>query len=181
MTAKYMNASRACVHFTRDRLLALFRYDPATGALVDLVSGAEIVSVNNHGYRWVWKDGAALLVHRVAWRLMTGEWPTQMVDHIDGNRRNNAWGNLRQTDFSRNAQNMHKAMVTNKVGLLGVSIDSRNRKNPYRASIGVGGGRRVHLGVFQTPEAAHQAYLKAKAKLHPSASLGWRSTSEVNP
>lgn len=168
----YMPASRARVHFTRARLLELFDYNPSTGDLIVLATGDVVSGVNNCGYRWVWIDGAALLVHRIAWRVMTGEWPEGMVDHIDGNRQHNAWTNLRATDHSRNAQNMHRAMATSSTGLLGAHIGDRRHGKPFRAAIEVNGKKQT-IGSFDTPQEAHEAYLKVKATLHPTASLTW--------
>ena len=167
---KYLPASLACAHFTRDRLMELFAYDPTSGVLMNRAKGAQVTSTGSHGYLWVWAGGAALLVHRIAWRLMTNEWPTGMLDHIDGNRTNNAWANLRDTDSSRNAQNMHKAMRTSRTGVLGVFPGDKRWGKPYRAGIEVD-GRKRNLGVFDTLEEARAAYLDAKAQLHPTADI----------
>lgn len=170
MGSRYMSASRARAHFTRERLEELFAYDPASGSLTRRDNGEEIVATNNHGYRWVWVEGTALLLHRIVWRLMTGEWPTAMVDHVDGCRTNNRWANLRSADHSINAQNQTRAMCTNKTGFLGVSRDKRRVENPYRAAIRIH-GKHVSLGAFPTAEEAYAAYLKAKAELHPGCAL----------
>lgn len=44
----------------------------------------------------------SVMAHRVAWVLMTGEWPRGFVDHLDGNTRNNCWSNLRDVSPSGN-------------------------------------------------------------------------------
>lgn len=168
--SKYMTASRARAHFTRERLQALFTYDHETGALIRRDTGEEVTHTNNHGYRWVWIAGASLLVHRIVWRLMTGEWPASMVDHIDGCRTNNRWANLRLADHSINAQNQTRPMCTNSTGFLGVTRDKRRVENPYRAAIRIR-GKHVSLGNFPTPEQAYAAYLKAKEELHPGCAL----------
>ncbi|MGE0110013.1 HNH endonuclease [Aquabacterium sp.] len=165
----YMNASHARAHFTRERLHELFVYDPDSGRLMRRDTGKEIVGCNNHGYLQVWADGALLLAHRIAWRVMTGEWP-RMLDHVNGVRTDNRFLNLRETNHSLNAQNYTKAMRTNKTGLLGVSVDKRSQVNQFRAAIRVSGAY-IALGCFPTPDEAHSAYLKAKAVYHPTASL----------
>lgn len=174
MGARYMSASHARMHFTRARLLEVFDYSPETGALVDRSTGDEVVRTNNYGYRWVWSDGAALLVHRIAFRVMTGEWPTAMVDHIDGVRTNNAWRNLREANHSLNAQNYKRAMRTNKLGVLGVCIDPRAGSKPFRAGIEIN-GKKHSLGTFQSCIEAEAAYREAKARLHP----GYVETTEA--
>lgn len=165
----YMTASRARAHFTPERLRALFDYDQVTGALKRRSDGATHWRKNSHGYPWVWVGGAALLVHRIAWRITTGEWPA-MVDHINGDRADSRWSNLRETDHSLNAQNYTKAMRTNKSGLLGVSRDKRCKTNQFRAAIRIR-GLHIALGYYPTPEQAHEAYLRAKAVYHPTAAI----------
>lgn len=34
-------------------------------------------------------------VHRIAWALVTGAWPTMTIHHVNGDRTDNHWGNLR--------------------------------------------------------------------------------------
>lgn len=63
-------------------------------------------------------------------------------------------------------QNVHVAMTSSRTGLLGV-IPVRDR---FWARIHVN-GRSRHLGVFRTAEEAHDAYLAAKAELHPFADM----------
>jgi acyl-CoA-binding protein len=101
---------------------------------------------------------------------MTGAWPKDRLDHIDGSRDNNAWVNLRQADASENAQNQYKAQSNNKSsGLLGVSRASNSER--WTASINING--KCHRSSTQaTKEEARQAYLKLKEELHPFGMLG---------
>jgi hypothetical protein len=39
---------------------------------------------------------------------MTGSWPTNHIDHIDGDPTNNAWINLRDVTRSQNLRNQHR-------------------------------------------------------------------------
>ena len=92
---------------------------------------------------------------------MTGEMPRGDVDHIDGDRANNIWANLRDVSHKANLQNRHGAQKNNKSGFLGV----HKRGKKWAASIAVN-GRSVSLGRYPTPEDAHHAYLGAKRLLH---------------
>lgn len=158
---------------TAQRLRELLHYDPETGIFTaqEIRTGrknrsGEIGSVNRNGYRVMHVIGQRYRTHRLAWLYMTGEWPKSQIDHIDGDRLNNKWGNLRDVPRSINLQNLHAAQVNNKIGLLGVS--KVNQK--WLARIFVD-GKATRLGRFETPEQAHQAYLNAKRALHMGCSI----------
>src|SRR5437879_1070269 len=56
------------------------------------------------GYRCGRLNRDYVMAHRVIWKLMTGNDPIQ-VDHIDGDRSNNRWENLRDVTASENRRN----------------------------------------------------------------------------
>lgn len=109
-----------------------------------------------------------MLVHRVAWVLMTGEWPKGDIDHRNGIKDDNRWSNLRDVTRSVNGQNRHSATRGSKHGVLGVSLCTETGR--WRARIKVDGAMRC-LGRHDTPELAHAAYLQAKRQLHPGNTL----------
>lgn len=86
-------------------------YDPETGVFKYLTKRGRknkdltVSSKDRHGYIRVSYKGKRYLGHRVAFYLMKGFWPKQDVDHIDGNRANNKWGNLREASRSENLWN----------------------------------------------------------------------------
>lgn len=106
------------------------------------------------------------LAHRLAWLFYYGEMPESMIDHIDGNKINNAISNLRLANNIQNQQNIKKSHNDSRTGYLGVTKDKRNRKKSYRAVITIN-KKTIRLGTFSTAELAHAAYLKAKKELHP--------------
>lgn len=108
---------------------------------------------------------AAKRAHRIAWLLMTGAWPEQEIDHIDGNRSNNCWSNLREVEHVLNSHNQRRPSKNNSTGALGVSMGP-SKTSPYLAGIRVD-GKRIHLGSFRTLEEAESAYLTAKRQMHP--------------
>jgi hypothetical protein len=153
---------------TQERLRELVHYCPETGIFTHLESkgrkkaGTTAGSLRLDGYVYIMISGTRAMAHRFAWLYMTGEWPLADIDHIDGNKSNNAFNNLRDVSRSVNAQNQKRAKISSKLGLLGVSkLPSGN----FKAVI-VLNGNRNYLGVFSNPNDAHQAYLKAKRKLH---------------
>lgn len=106
--------------------------------------------------------------HRLAWIYVTGRHPKKEIDHINGDRKDNRFCNLRESDRSQNQENQRRAMVTNKAGLLGVR--TYNNRNIYGASICVKGNR-IFLGCFKDKRDAHAAYLDAKRRLHEGCTI----------
>ena len=79
------------------------------------------------------------------------------VDHIDGNGLNDQQPNLRVCTKAENGcnQQLRKTTISGFKGVSWITDEQR-----WRAQIGVG-GRRLHLGRFDTPEEAHAAYCAA--------------------
>jgi len=80
-----------------------------------------------------------------------------MIDHIDGNKLNNRFRNLREATRSENNSNS-KRPANNSSGFKGVSY--RKQVGRWTAQITVN-NKRSHIGYFNTPEAAHAAYVRA--------------------
>lgn len=152
---------------SQSRLKELLHYNPKTGVFTRRIATSRRVksgdiagSKNGDGYILIMVDSKRHLAHRLAWLYMHGVWPTDQIDHINGDRADNRRCNLREATRAENAQNTI-ARPNNKVGYLGVTKD----RSKYKAQIGVDGAI-INLGLFATPEQAHQAYLSAKAKFH---------------
>lgn len=118
------------------------------------------------GYWLVCVLGRQYKAHRLAWLYMTGEWPNQTIDHIDGDRANNRWGNLRDVSRAANYRNKRRAKSNSKTGLLGVSPNNGR----FQARICTD-GRIQYLGCFATPEEAHEAYVQAKRLTHDTCTI----------
>lgn len=110
--------------------------------------------------------GQAYFAHRLAWLYVYGEWPKGEIDHINGDKTDNRICNLRDTTVSVNQQNQKKAHSDNSTGYLGVT----KMGNRWRAMITVSGNV-IRLGMFDSPETAHQVYLEAKRKLHSGCTI----------
>lgn len=110
-------------------------------------------------------QGKHILVkaHRVCWALWHGEWPSSLIDHVNGIRSDNRLVNLRACTRSQNMENLRGAHRRNKCGLIGVYFDKRS--GMWVSSIQAN-GKKHWVGSFGTAEEAHQAYLAAKARLH---------------
>ena len=116
---------------------------------------------DGHG-RWVLTfHGKKRFASRVAWLIMTGEWPTIEIDHIDCDPLNNEWNNLREATRTQQCCNV-KTRKDNALGAKGV----RKRTNStYEASISIAGKRKV-LGNFKTLEEAKAVRDAAAIELH---------------
>lgn len=152
------------------RLAELFWYDANSGDLIRRVDGGRwgrepagtvVGSRQSGGYLSITALGRRLLVHRVGFAIAYGQWPQGQIDHIDGNRSNNRLLNLREAEPWENSQNRHAVRSDNKHGFMGI----RPMRNKWQASIRTSGVRK-YLGVFDTSEAAQEAYLAAKRELH---------------
>lgn len=150
---------------TYDEARSFVRYDQETGEFFRERPSAKgwrkgqrlRGTVNSRGYVFINYDKRPIAAHRLAWLLVTGEWPAHSVDHVNRDRTDNRWDNLRLAPHGLNAVNR---VYPNRLPR-GV-LKSHNKTNPYRARITVR-GRSIFLGYFSTPEKASDAYLKAAA------------------
>ena len=154
---------------TQEQLKELFDYDAATGHLIwkvdrgtNKMKGKIAGYVNVQGYRDVSVNRVIYREHRIIWMWHFGKMPLLEIDHINSNKSDNRIENLRKANRSENGQNIKKAQLNNKIGFLGVY----KSKNKWRARIQVN-CKKIHIGLFDTPEEAHQAYLAKKRELHP--------------
>lgn len=117
------------------------------------------------GYRAVVVCGKQVYCHRLAWLFTHGEMPKNQIDHINGIRDDNRPCNLRDVSHKENHQNVCQP-GSNR--LAGARWDKT--RGLWASSINVD-GQHIHLGRFPTAEEAHQAYVSAKIKFHPFASI----------
>lgn len=123
-------------------------------------------NVGNEGYVVINFQGKKKKAHRLAWLYMTGYWPEKDIDHLNGNRSDNRWINLRAADDSINAQNQRGASSNNKSGYLGVSQVGNRFKAMIRSE-----GKILYLGLYKTAAEAHEAYIETKRLIHPGNTL----------
>ena len=155
-----------------DEANRLFSYNPTTGAFIRKVTIGMRAKAGsspghiNHGYLRIRFRGKTVEAHRLAWLLVHGAWPPEMIDHINGNRSDNRISNLRLADYRLNMENQRRARSDNRLGVLGVRVCGKK----YEARIWVNGSPKT-LGVFETIETASEAYVAAKRKLHRGCSI----------
>lgn len=155
-----------------DELLAeaqrIYEYNDALGGLVwkshknpkrpwpplgTLVGGDD-----GNGYRMCLVLGHKFKVHQVVWLLCTGSLPESSVDHVDRDRQNNRFTNLRLCTDLENIQNISTSLDQ----LAGSKLNVRGK---YSAVVQYKGKKHYFGHTHKTREDAHKAYLIGKALL----------------
>lgn len=159
---------------TQQRLQSIVDYSPETGVLLwrktkgsRARAGDALGSRDAHGYLTVRIDGESYKVHRLVWIWVTGSEPPEWIDHINGDRLDNRFCNLRLATRSQNQQNRPKNK-NNTSGFKGVSYHKGIGR--WRATISAN-GRKAHIGWYDNPEDAGTAYLQASRLMHGEFSV----------
>lgn len=141
-------------------------YDKETGLFYWKISGKGILKGKPTGhsdgrYIVLQRRDAWVYAHRAAFVLVNGAWPTKDVDHINGDRLDNRFANLREASAAQNLRNRSvKSDSLTKVK--GVTQDKRDGR--FYAYIDFD-GRRLSLGGFDNIADAADARIVAE-KLH---------------
>src|SRR3954464_3736442 len=119
---------------TQARLKELLHYDSETGLWTWLKHRYRIqpgdragTISKKDGYCHIIIEKKNYMAHRLAWLYMTGGWPSMNMDHIDTNRSDNRWLNLRLATRPQNQANRRK-QSNNRCGHKGVWWHKKNRK-----------------------------------------------------
>lgn len=146
---------------TRERIDELLNVDTETGVITWRKgrgrAGAGSVAGRLHvtGYLELQVDGVMLKAHAVVFFVAHGWWPDR-IDHINGVRCDNRISNLREADAAANARNRTN-WVTER-GLLGANKTSSGRWSSTISADSVS----YHLGVYDSEQEAHAAYVEAR-------------------
>lgn len=143
-----------------ERLRELLDYNPATGEFTHRIKrsgvkfGSVAGSVSAIGYVYISIDHEKHCAHRLAFLHYYGEFPNGAIDHIDGNRANNALPNLRLATISQNGFNS-KLRTDNTSGCKGVTWVKAENRWKARAHLN---GKEFSLGRHVRYEDAVAAY-----------------------
>ena len=129
--------------FSEEHKTLVWKKTPSNRSLI----GKPIGSLTKGGYY----RSKNQLVHRLIWLMFKGELPDKDIDHINGIRNDNRIENLRVVTRMQN--------LWNRRNIKGYIYNPSTKK--YQARIR-NNYKHIHLGVYDTPEEATQAYLKAK-------------------
>lgn len=116
------------------------------------------MTTDEKGYYSGYILGKKKLSHRIIWQMHNDEVP-DIIDHIDGNRKNNVLNNLRNVDVGENNRNM-KLRSDNRYGQVGIRASGKK----WRAFI-YHNKKEINLGSFGNIEDAIEARLNAQISL----------------
>ena len=148
-------------------------YSPSTGIFTwlnpkayNIKAGSIAGGLDLEGYRIIRINGVQHRSHRLAWFYVTGSFPVDDIDHINGVRDDNRIENLRVVTAQENQRNQ-KRRQDNTSGVTGVSWCKRSNK--WRSVIG-NNGKNIYLGQFDILEEAIAARHLADIKYgyHPN-------------
>ena len=99
-------------------------------------------------------------------QLVAREWvrnpgEKQCVDHIDGNRKNNHWENLRYATHAENAQN--SAKTSTQTSSIYKGVDYKKQSGKWRTRVTIGGKQKT-LGYYTSEREAGESYNAAALK-----------------
>lgn len=148
----------------------LYRYRPADGGFVHIelaerqpkyLLGREVGHESGRGYLVARLLGHAIPVHRIVWLWHHGSMPTGLLDHINGNRKDNRIENLRAVTAAQNVWNRVRAD-----GGLGAGVTANGHGKFVARLQAPGQSEKFYLGTYGTPEEARAAYIGASVVLH---------------
>jgi len=154
---------------TQSELKEVLEYNPDTGVFTwkktvnsRAVAGSVAGTKMNTGYVRITIKQKMYTAHRLAYLYMTGNFPENFIDHINHIKDNNRWSNLRDATNSQNLANQVKPK-TNTSGYKGVYWNKVHKK--WCAEIGYM-KKKMHLGLYTTPQEAAEAYKKKAIEIH---------------
>jgi HNH endonuclease len=148
------------VTVTAERAREQLDYDPVTGVLRkrnrQTGKWRVVQSINKDGYFSVRLSRKTYIAHRVIFLVMTGRWPEPGIDHINRDKTDNRWANLREASAAENNNNRGPAV---RRPIANVYQMANTGRFEARAFID---GRKQRLGTYDTAEEAAEAIKRRK-------------------
>lgn len=155
-TGEFRWKKRPAHHFCKSRTLKSFNTQFA-GSVAGTVGdgGYRLIGISYQGRSDWW------YAHRLAWLYMTEEDANFQIDHIDGDKDNNRWNNLRRGDgINLRNKALHK---NNTSGVNGITWRKDNQKWRARLAIDMPDGSTKRITVANTPDFDEAAQALQKA------------------
>ena len=165
-------------------LRKLLRYDPETGKLYwkprdestsqrprhfnSKYENKEAGNTNPFGYVQLSVYSYCVRAHRAIYAIMTGEWPEEQVDHINGDKADNRWVNLRAVTAQQNSSNHPGWSKKTASAFIGV-----HRLNGKWQAQATADGKKYHLGTFESEVEAAKARDDFVSSINPYAKLNF--------
>ena len=113
------------IYITQEQLKRELHYQPTTGEFNWIkrgrrrTMGKPVGHPNARGYLVIQVNKQKYLAHRLAWLYVTGEFPSNDIDHINHVVHDNRFSNLRDVLHSDNQKNslMHRDNASGKKGV----------------------------------------------------------------
>lgn len=154
---------------SQEKLKDLLTYDPETGIFTWNISprygienGTVAGSLDALGYVIIVIKRKQYKAHRLAWLYMTGSFPEIHIDHINREKDDNRFSNLRKANPSENNWNVG-IRKDNKSGYKGVCFIPE--MNKFMVQIAVNNVQH-YLGCFDDAEVAASVYQEHAKKFH---------------
>lgn len=150
----------------QEYLKSILNYDENTGEFTWKVNKSKRSKVGNvagwkdNGYIRIEIDNKTYKAHRLAWLYVNGEFPSDLIDHINCNRADNRISNLRKATYQENSEN-YKTPKTNKSGVKNVSWYKSLSKWVVTMSVK---GKKKTIGYFDDLEFAELVAIEARDK-----------------
>lgn len=161
---------------TQHNLKKICHYDPDTGVFRrikkhtwrgNLIDCDHVINTPSlYGYYQINIFGRPYAVHRLIFLYMTGKFPDADVDHINGDRIDNRWVNLRQVTRRENMMNVGvRSNSTTRV----TGVSKRSDTGKYQVYVDVLGVRQS-LGCYKTLKEAREVSRNARTahNFHPN-------------
>jgi len=126
-------------------------YDPETGTfrwlrLDSKRIGKQAGYIDKKGYRRIEICNRAFMAHRLAWFYMTSQWPKYSIDHINGDKDDNRFCNLREATNAENKRN-GPPRIDSRSQLKGIYRDNRTGRWVVKLQL-AGDNRQSYCGTF---------------------------------
>jgi hypothetical protein len=155
------------MEITQEKLKEILHYDPETGvfrwrkSVRQNMKPWDVAGSYLLGYIKIGIKGKRYQAHRLAWLYVTGCWPKNQIDHINGIRNDNKFLNLREATRKQNSENIC-LLPTNTSGFRGAYWDKSINK--WKAHVRHN-GKYKNLGCFETAAEAGAVAAAKRAEL----------------